>query len=95
MSLLLMKRKPRNLAEAIEMGDAAEGDEDKKARITLKEISRLAKKGDKECQDFIDEILGDDIEEIPEGYFDEKTWEYQSLFRDAYESTLFENGNDK
>lgn len=89
-----MSKKPKSVREVIALGDKLEGSGEEKVKVMLKEVMRLADEGDKEAQGVIEEILKNDIPEIPDEYFEEPEYDLHSIYVDAYESTLLKVVDD-
>ena len=83
-----MPKKPKSVRAVIALGDKFKGSGEEKVKMMLKEVMRLADEGDKEAQGVIEEILKNDIPEIPDEYFEEPEYDLHSIYVDAYESTL-------
>ena len=89
-----MSKKPKSVREVIALGAKLEGSGEEKVKVMLKEVMRLADEGDKEAQGVIEEILKNDIPEIPDEYFEEPEYDLHSIYVDAYESTLLKVVDD-
>ena len=89
-----MPKKPKSVRAVIALGDKFKGSGEEKVKMMLKEVMRLADEGDKEAQGVIEEILKNDIPEIPDEYFEEPEYDLHSFYVDAYESTLLKVVDD-
>ncbi len=89
-----MPKKPKSVRAVIALGDKFKGSGEEKVKMMLKEVMRLADEGDKEAQGVIEEILKNDIPEIPDEYFEEPEYDLHSIYVDAYESTLLKVVDD-
>lgn len=89
-----MPKKPKSVRAVIALGDKFKGIGEEKVKMMLKEVMRLADEGDKEAQGVIEEILKNDIPEIPDEYFEEPEYDLHSIYVDAYESTLLKVVDD-
>ena len=89
-----MPKKPKSVRAVIALGDKFKGSGEEKVKMMLKEVMRLADEGDKEAQGVIEEILKNDIPEIPDEYSEEPEYDLHSIYVDAYESTLLKVVDD-
>ena len=89
-----MPKKPKSVRAVIALGDKFKGSGEEKVKMMLKDVMRLADEGDKEAQGVIEEILKNDIPEIPDEYFEEPEYDLHSIYVDAYESTLLKVVDD-
>lgn len=89
-----MPKKPKSVRAVIALGDKFKGSGEEKVKMMLKEVMRLADEGDKEAQGVIEEILKNDIPEIPDEYLEEPEYDLHSIYVDAYESTLLKVVDD-
>ena len=89
-----MPKKPKSVRAVIALGDKFKGSGEEIVKMMLKEVMRLADEGDKEAQGVIEEILKNDIPEIPDEYFEEPEYDLHSIYVDAYESTLLKVVDD-